>query len=134
MKLCRHEVRAARGEGGAKVRILSFPLQCNRGGGPAFGRLSARILGFALWACQCPHSGLRDVGVPVPAFWASRCGRASARILGSRCGCASARILGLAVWFGAHSAPASCLRAVGAGVLALILGVRRQLRRVVIIT
>ena len=90
MKLCRHEVRAARGEGGAKVRILSFPLQCNRGGGPA--------------------------------FWASRCGRASARILG------------LAVWFGAHSAPASCLRAVGAGVLALILGVRRHLRRVVTIT
>ena len=70
MKLCRHEVRAARGEGGAEVRILSFPLQCNRGGGPAFGRLSARILGFALCACQCPHSGLRAVGVPVPAFWA----------------------------------------------------------------
>ena len=70
MKLCRHEVRAASGERGAEVRFLSFPLQCNRGGGPAFGRLSARILGFALWACQCPHSGLRDVGVPVPAFWA----------------------------------------------------------------
>ena len=122
MKLCRHEVRAASGERGAEVRFLSFPLQCNRGGGPAFGRLSARILGFALWACQCPHSGLRAVGVPMPAFWASRCG------------CANARILGLAVWFGAHSAPASCLRAVGAGVLALILGVRRQLRRVVIIT
>ena len=73
MKLCRHEVRAASGERGAEVRFLSFPLQCNRGGGPAFGRLSARILGFALWACQCPHSGLRAVGVPVPAFWASRC-------------------------------------------------------------
>ena len=102
MKLCRHEVRAASGERGAEVRILSFPLQCNRGGGPA--------------------------------FWASRCGRASARILGSRCGCASARILGLAVWFGAHSAPASCLRAVSAGVLALILCVRRHLRRVVTIT
>ena len=104
MKLCRHEVRAASGERGADVRFLSFPLQCNRGGGPAFGRLNARILGFALWACQCPHSGLRAVGVPVPALWASRCG------------CASARILGLAVWFGAHSAPASRLRAVGAGV------------------
>ena len=126
MKLCRHEVRAASGERGAEARFLSFPLQCNRLEqrvvGPAFGRLSARILGFELWACQCPHSGLRAVGVPVPALWASRCG------------CASARILGLAVWFGAHSAPASCLRAVGAGVLALILGVRRQLRRVVIIT
>ena len=109
MKLCRHEVRAASGERGAEARFLSFPLQCNRGGGPAFGRLSARILGFALWACQCPHSGLRR-------------------------GCASARILGLAVWFGAHSAPASCLRAVGAGVLALILCVRRHLRRVVTIT
>ena len=76
MKLCRHEVRAASGERGAEVRFLSFPLQCNRGGGPAFGRLSARILGFALWACQCPHSGLRDVGVPVPAFWASQSGLA----------------------------------------------------------
>ncbi len=73
-----------------------------------FGRASARILGFALWACQCPHSGLPVVVCQCPHS-------------------------GLAVWFGAHSAPASCLRDVGAGVLALILGVRRHLRRVVTI-